>query len=70
MNQFASLGLGSIVVPAHTMDQDELQQWRTDWNFDPAVQIDATNASGLRKADNLTSPSLLLISPTGQVVGT
>ena len=28
MHQFADLGLGSIVVPAHAMDQDELQQWR------------------------------------------
>lgn len=70
MNQFASLGLGSIVVPAHTMGQNELQQWRTDWNFDPAVQIDATNASGVRSTDALTSPSLLLISPTGHVVAT
>jgi hypothetical protein len=67
MHQFAGLGLVSIVVPGHSMSQDELLQWRTNWNFDPAVQIDATNASGLRESNNLTAASLVLVSPSGQV---
>lgn len=68
MNQFANRGLRSIVVPSRSMSQDELQQWRTNWNFDPAVQIDATNASGLRKANSPTAVPLLLISPSGKIV--
>ena len=68
MHQFANLGLGSIVVPAHPMTQDELQLWRTNWDFDPRVKIDAANASGLRKSDNLTGAPLLLFSPSGQAV--
>jgi hypothetical protein len=67
MHQFASLGLGSIVVPARPITQDELDQWRTNWNFDPAVETDASNASGLRKAYNSSQAALLLISPSGQV---
>jgi hypothetical protein len=67
MNQFASLGLASVVVPLHAMAEDELRQWKTNWNFDPAVQIDATNASGLRKDSDLTSPPLVLVSPSGQI---
>jgi len=67
MHQFAGLGLGSIVVPAHAMSHDDLEQWRADWNFDPTIQIDATNASGLRKTNNLGAEPLLLVSPTGQV---
>jgi hypothetical protein len=65
MHQFADVGLGSIVVPTRSMTRNELEQWRTNWNFKPAVEIDATNASGLRKASN--SADLLLISPSGQV---
>jgi hypothetical protein len=68
MHQFTNLGLESIVVPAHSLNQDELQQWRTNWNFDPAIEIDASNASGLRQESNLTSAPLLLVSPSGQVV--
>jgi hypothetical protein len=49
------------------MTQDELQQWRTNWNFEPGIEIDATNASGLRKADDRNSATLWLISPSGQV---
>jgi hypothetical protein len=67
MHQFANLGLGSIVVPAHSMTKDELQLWRTNWDFDPRVQIDATNALGLRMADN-PNASLLLLSPSGQAI--
>jgi hypothetical protein len=67
MRQFADLGLVSIVVPAHSMSQDELLQWRTNWNFDPAVLIDATNASGLRESDNLTAAPLVLVSPSGKI---
>jgi hypothetical protein len=65
IHQFGSLGLGSIVVPARPMTEDEIQQWRTNWNFELAVEIDAANASGLRKAYN--SGDLLLVSPSGQV---
>jgi len=65
MHQFADVGLGSIVVPTRSMTRNELEQWRTNWNFKPAVEIDATNASGLRKASN--AADLLLISPSGQV---
>jgi hypothetical protein len=67
MHQFADLGLGSIAVPTRSMTQDELQQWRTNWNFEPGIEIDATNASGLRKVDDLNSATLWLISPSGQV---
>jgi hypothetical protein len=67
LHQFASLGLGSIVVPAHSVNQAELQQWRTDWNFDPAIEIDATNATGLRKTESTAETRLLLLSPSGQV---
>jgi hypothetical protein len=49
------------------MGQDDLEQWRADWNFDPAIQIDATNATGLRKTNNSGAAPLLLVSPTGQV---
>jgi hypothetical protein len=64
MHQFADRGLQSIVVPAGSMDQNQIQQWRADWNFDPAVQIDA---SGPRRADGPATASLLLISPSGHV---
>ena len=67
MNQFASLGLESVVVPAHTMDPDELQQWRTNWNFYPAVRIDATNVSGLRKDHDHSAAPLVLVSPSGEI---
>ncbi|MGD0480393.1 MAG: right-handed parallel beta-helix repeat-containing protein [Terracidiphilus sp.] len=67
MHQFADLGLVSIAVPTRSMTRDELQQWRTDWNFEPGVEIDAANASGLRKADNPNTATLRLISPSGQV---
>jgi hypothetical protein len=67
MHQFTILGLASIVVPAHPMTQDELEQWRANWNFQPAIVIDATNASGLRKANGLKSATLFLISPSGRV---
>jgi hypothetical protein len=67
MRQFADLGLESIVVPAHPMDEDELEQWRTDWSFDPAIQIDAANASGILRPSNLNASPLLLISPSGKV---
>lgn len=66
MHQFANLGLGSIVVPAYSMTQDDLQLWRTNWDFDPRVKIDSANALGLRMADNPTA-TLLLLSPSGQV---
>jgi hypothetical protein len=68
MHQFASLGLGSIVVPANPISPDDIQQWRTNWNFDANIQIDAANASGLRAANQLTAAPLLLVSPSGQVV--
>jgi hypothetical protein len=67
MHQFADLGLESIAVPARSMAQNELQQWRTNWNFEPGVEIDAANASGLRKVDDRNLSKLLLISPSGQV---
>jgi hypothetical protein len=67
MHQFASLGLKSIVVPAYPMGKEELEQWRTDWNFDPTVEIDAANARGLRNAGSAGTATLLLVSPSGQV---
>jgi hypothetical protein len=70
MHQFADRGLQSLVVPAHSITQDEIQQWRADWNIDPAVQIDATNASGMRKASNPIASSLLLVSPSGKIAAT
>lgn len=68
MHQFADLGLASIAAPTRSMTRDELEQWRTNWNFDPAIEIDATNASGLRKAVDHDGPTLWLISPSGEVV--
>ena len=67
MHQFAGLGLATIVVPAHSITQDEIRLWRTNWNLEPAVEIDATDASGLRKAYNSSAAELLLISPSGEV---
>lgn len=67
MRQFSDLGLESIVVPAHPMAEDGLRRWRTDWNFAPAVQIDATNKSGVLKASNHNAAALLLISPSGKI---
>jgi hypothetical protein len=67
MRQFADLGLMSTVVPARSMTQDELEQWRTNWNFGPAIQIDAANASGFPKAVDPNRATLWLISPSGQV---
>lgn len=67
MHQFASLGLESIVVPSRPISQKELEQWRTDWNFDPAVQTDLADRMGLREARHWAAESLLLISPSGQV---
>lgn len=68
MQQFAGLGLESMIVPPHSMDQPELQQWRENWNFSPKVQIDAANALGLRKANSLNAAPLMLVAPSGQVV--
>jgi hypothetical protein len=68
MHQFASLGLESIVVPDHAVLQDALEQWRTNWNIDPAVQIDVNDAMGLHKFLSGPKAPLLLVSPTGQVV--
>lgn len=67
MHQFAGLGLESVVVPAHPMGQDELEQWRANWNFNPAIEIDATDASGVRNANNSTVAPLLLVSPSGRL---
>jgi hypothetical protein len=67
MHQFASLGLESIVAPSRPMSREELERWRTDWNFDPGVQTDSADGMGLRKASHSAGESLLLISPSGQV---
>jgi hypothetical protein len=66
MHQFGALGLESLVVGAHSMREEELDQWKADWNIDPSVQVDAANVSGLRKDTNLAD-TLLLISPSGKV---
>jgi len=65
--QFANLGLASIVVPAHPISQHDLKLWRSDWNIDSAIELDAANASGLRTAESATSAALMLISPSGQI---
>jgi hypothetical protein len=67
MRQFGSLGLESVVVPEHAIAQDALEQWRVDWNIDSAVEIDATDAIGLRKFLNSPKAPLLLVSQAGQV---
>ncbi len=66
-HQFRSLGLESVVVPSRAMTNEELEQWRTDWNFDSAVRTDESDEMGLRKATTLIVPSLVLISPSGQI---
>jgi len=68
MHQFSSLVLKSIVVPVDPIGKDEIEQWRTDWNIDPAVQIDGADAVGLRKSYSQTTAPLLLVSPSGQIV--
>ena len=68
MHQFSSLGLRSVVVPVHSITEDQINQWRTDWNIDPAVQIDAGDTMGLRKLLHGLSSPLLLVSPQGKVV--
>jgi hypothetical protein len=67
--QFASLGLTTVVVPTRPITDDGLRQWQTDWNFDRKIEIDASRASMLGNAD-LTSgpPAILLISPSGRVI--
>jgi len=68
MNQFGSFGLASVVAPAHAMSKEQLDEWQSDWNFDPKVHVDGANAEGLRKAYNvLDATQLLLISPSGEV---
>jgi hypothetical protein len=69
MHQFSNLGLGSIVVPAHALSTDQLDVWKSDWNFDSRVHIDASPREGLRKAFALSNANqLLLVSPSGKVV--
>jgi hypothetical protein len=68
LHQFGDRGLYSVVVPARSMDREDIEQWRTDWNFDGRVRIDATDASGLRKAGEPGIEALLLISPAGQII--
>jgi hypothetical protein len=66
-HQFELLGLQTAVVPSRPIEKEELERWRTDWNFDPAVQLDPGDAMGLRKANKPTSPLLVLVSPSGQI---
>jgi hypothetical protein len=66
-HQFKSLGLNAVVVPARLLGKEELEQWRSDWNFDSDVETDPADAMGLRKASIPDQPSLLLISPSGQI---
>jgi hypothetical protein len=68
MHQFAGLGLESVVVPEHFIRQDALEQWRVDWNIDPAVEFDASDAIGMRRFLSSHDAPLLLVSPAGQVV--
>jgi hypothetical protein len=67
MHQFRSLGLQSVVAPSRPISREELERWRTDWNFDAAVRTDPADQMGLRKANHPAGQSLLLISPSGQV---
>jgi len=68
MHQFADLGLSSVIVPARPLTPSEAQQWRTDWNIDPEIRIDASNALGLRRDGSEGTAPLLLLSPAGEVV--
>jgi len=68
MHQFASHGLAGVVVPAHSMSSDELDEWKSNWNFDPRVQIDAVSAEESSNAHSASDAGeLLLISPSGEV---
>ncbi len=67
MHQFAGLGLESVVAPAHSMDRNQIEQWRSDWNFDPAIQIGAAGRADQAGADRSAPAPLLLISPSGQI---
>lgn len=68
MQQFGDLGLRGIVMPGHAISEDAIQQWRTDWNFAPSVEIDTAHASGFHAAENHSDAPLLLVSPAGEVV--
>jgi hypothetical protein len=68
LHQFASLGLHGTVAPAHTLAQDEVQQWRADWNFDPRIHMDADSAAESKNASSVVPSSLYLVSPAGKVV--
>ena len=65
--QFAGLGLHSVIVPAHSIEKDKLEQWRTDWNAGSALQFDIEDVFRLRKSYNANAAPLLLVSPSGQV---
>jgi hypothetical protein len=67
LNQFADLGLTTVVVPSRVISQDQLEQWQTDWNMNSAIQIDLADTRQLRKAyPSATGPQLLLVSASGQ----
>jgi hypothetical protein len=65
-NQFADLGLTTMVVPSRAIAQEELHAWQKDWNFGDAIQFDLKDAHGLR-VSSAAAPALLLVSPSGQV---
>jgi hypothetical protein len=67
LHQFEPIGLAGVVVPSRPLSNDEFEQWRADWNFDPAVHLDHDDEIGLRKVGNVTSPSLVLVSPSGRI---
>ncbi|MGA2807356.1 MAG: right-handed parallel beta-helix repeat-containing protein [Terracidiphilus sp.] len=68
MRQFASRGLASVVAPAYAMSKDQLDEWQSDWSFDPKVHVDASSAEVLRKAYNVfDATELLLTSPSGEI---
>ncbi len=67
VHQFANLGLHAVIAPALSMTEAQTQDWRADWNINPAIEIDAVHAESLRATYRATAPELLLIAPSGIV---
>jgi hypothetical protein len=68
IHQFGPLGVEGLIVSAGSISPELLENWTHDWNISATIHV-ADNAS-LRKTYGLeTAPELLLISPSGEVVG-
>jgi hypothetical protein len=68
IHQFGAIGLKGMVVPLNRLSEDEVGDWRADWEVNSEVPIAAQPIiSGL---SDLPLGTLQLISPSGQIVNT